>query len=218
MCVFIGPLQHLLVHPLSFLFSWSLKMKSLSSVRNESPSSNSSLDHWPTFLGKRCIDILLPSLNKLVNLSLQKGVFPKPFKNAIVTPLIKKTSLSKEDPQNYWLVSRLSFLPKLVVYSCCSYIRSHVDSNDLGNTFQSAYKAGHSMETACCVLRMRYTCLCPRVCSQPLSSSTYQPPLTPSTMTHFSAPCRQGLALLVQSLGGLQHISWIVLNLSKLAR
>ena len=27
-------------------------------------------------------------------------------------------------------------------------IRSHIDSNDLGNTFQPAYKAGHSTETA----------------------------------------------------------------------
>ena len=27
-------------------------------------------------------------------------------------------------------------------------IRSHIDSTDLGNTFQSAYKAGHSTETA----------------------------------------------------------------------
>ena len=30
----------------------------------------------------------------------------------------------------------------------CAQIRSHIDSNDLGNTFQSAYKAGHSTETA----------------------------------------------------------------------
>ena len=27
-------------------------------------------------------------------------------------------------------------------------IRSHMDSHDLGNTFQSAYKVGHSSETA----------------------------------------------------------------------
>ena len=30
-------------------------------------------------------------------------------------------------------------------------IRSHMDSHDLGNTFQSAYKVGHSTETALCI-------------------------------------------------------------------
>ena len=95
------------------------------------------------FLVKRCIDILLPSITKLVNLSLQDGVFPEPFKIAIVTPLIKKTSLPKDDLKNYRPVSGLSFLSKLVERVVASQIRSHIDSNNLGNTFQSAYKAGH---------------------------------------------------------------------------
>ena len=97
---------------------------------------------------KRCIEIRLPSITELVNLSLQDGVFPEPFKNAIVTPLIKKTSLPKEDLKNYRPVSGLSFLSKLMEHVVAAQIRSHIDSNDLGNTFQSAYKAGHSMETA----------------------------------------------------------------------
>ena len=114
----------------------------------DSPSKTCSLDPWPTFLVKRCIDILLPSITKLVNLSLQDGVFPEPFKIAIVTPLIKKTSLPKDDLKNYRPVSGLSFLSKLVERVVASQIRSHIDSNNLGNTFQSAYKAGHSTETA----------------------------------------------------------------------
>ena len=69
-------------------------------------------------------------------------------KNAIVTPFIKKTSLPKEDLKNYQLVSGLRFLSKLVEHVLTAQIRSHTDSNDLGNTFQSAYKAGHSTETA----------------------------------------------------------------------
>ena len=101
------------------------------------------LAHFP---GEK--DIFLPSITKLVNLSLQDGVFSEPFKIAIVTPLIKKTSLAKEDLKNYWPVSGLSFLLKLVELVVAAQIRSHIDSNDLGNTFQSAYKAGHSMETA----------------------------------------------------------------------
>ena len=97
---------------------------------------------------RRCTDILLPSITKLVNLSLQDGVFPEPFKNVIVTCLIKKTSLPKEDHKNYQPVSGLSLMSKLVEGVVAAQIRSHIDSNDLGNTFQPAYKAGHSMKTA----------------------------------------------------------------------
>ena len=91
--------------------------------------------------------LVINSLTKLVNLSLQNGIFPKPFKNAIVSPLIKKTSLSKEDLKNYQPVSGLSFLSKLVEHIVAAQIRSHIDANDLVNTLKSSYKVGHSRET-----------------------------------------------------------------------
>ena len=114
----------------------------------ESPSKTCSLDPCPTHIVKQCIDILLPSLTKLVNFSLKNGIFPNPFKQAIVTPLLKKSTLSKEDLKSYRPVSGLSFLSKLVERIVAAQIRSHMDSHDLGNTFQSAYKVGHSAETA----------------------------------------------------------------------
>ena len=52
-----------------------------------------SLDPVPTFLLKDCVEILLMSITKLVNLSLAEGVFPQKFNKTVVTPLIKKTSL-----------------------------------------------------------------------------------------------------------------------------
>ena len=58
----------------------------------ESPSKTCSLDPCPTHIVKQCIDILLPSLTKLVNLSLKNGIFPNLFKQAIVTPLLKKST------------------------------------------------------------------------------------------------------------------------------
>ena len=50
----------------------------------------------------------------MVNVSLYNGIFPDPFKEAIVTPLIKKSTLSEEDLKSYRPVSGLSFLSKLV--------------------------------------------------------------------------------------------------------
>ena len=101
---FIDKITNTLRNCTSKCVSLEMKPPSLSSFQlvsesevlkfiKESPSKTCSLDHWPTFLVKRCIDIPLPSRNKLLNLSLQDGIFPEPFKNAIVTPLIKKTSL-----------------------------------------------------------------------------------------------------------------------------
>ena len=65
------------------------------------PTKSYLLDPVPTFLLKDRVEILLPSITKLVNLSLAQGVFPQKFKKVVVTPLIKKASLPSEDFKNY---------------------------------------------------------------------------------------------------------------------
>ena len=74
---------------------------------SESPTKSCSLDPIPTFLLKDCLDILLSSITKLVNYSLIEGSFPNSFKKAVVTPLIKKASLPRDDLKNYRPVSGL---------------------------------------------------------------------------------------------------------------
>ena len=49
----------------------------------------------------------------MVNLSLISGVFPDIFKTSHVMPLLKKTSLSKDDMKNYRPVSNLNFASKI---------------------------------------------------------------------------------------------------------
>ena len=102
----------------------------------------------PTFLIKECIDILLPSITKLVNFSLSEGLVPDGLKKAVVTPLIKKASLPVEDLKNYRPVSRLSFISKLVERVVAKQMVDHIHRHDLDNSYQSAYKPGHSTETA----------------------------------------------------------------------
>jgi hypothetical protein len=113
-----------------------------------SPCKSCSLDPWPTFLIKENIDIILPSLTKLVNMSLSQGIFPPCFKNAVVTPLIKKRSLDKDDLKNYRPISGLSFISKLVERVVVRQIKTHCEVSNLDNLYQSAYKSGHSTETA----------------------------------------------------------------------
>ena len=45
----------------------------------KSPTKSCLLDPCPTFLVKECIDILLPSITRLVNCSLSEGVVPDEF-------------------------------------------------------------------------------------------------------------------------------------------
>ena len=102
-------------------------------VITKSPTKSCLLDPWPTFLVKECLDILLPSITKLVNCSLTEGAVPAGFKKAIVSPLIKKSSLPPDELKNYRPVSGLSFIYKLVERVVASKLNDHVTSNGLEN-------------------------------------------------------------------------------------
>ncbi|WP_419642289.1 reverse transcriptase domain-containing protein, partial [Thiolapillus sp.] len=95
-----------------------------------------------------CLDTLLPSLTALVNSSLSSGVFPEVFKTALVTPLLKKKSLDQNELKNYRPVSNLSFVSKIIEKLVLSQLSDHLSANSLYNRFQSAYRPGHSTETA----------------------------------------------------------------------
>ena len=115
---------------------------------NASPTKSCMLDPWPTFLLKEFVDILLPTITRLINYSMSEGLVPSGFKKALITPLLKKSSLSKEDFKNYRPVSNLGFISKLVERAVASQIKHRLNKNNLINPFQSAYKPGHSTETA----------------------------------------------------------------------
>ena len=106
------------------------------------------LDPLPTSLIKKCIDCMLPILVRLVNLSFASSSFPDAFKIAMVIPLLKKLILDEEDKTNYRPVSNLAFAGKVVEKVAVKRFSSHVDTNKLDVLLQSAYKGGHSVETA----------------------------------------------------------------------
>ena len=113
-----------------------------------SPTKSCSLDPWPTFLVKKHLDILIVPITEIVNLSLSTGEFPKRFRTAVVTPLHKKPSLPREGFGNYRPVSGLSFISKVIERIVAKQLNKHIVNNGLQNIYQSAYKAGHSTETA----------------------------------------------------------------------
>ena len=116
-------------------------------IRN-SPTKSCLLDPWPTFLIKECCDILLPSITKLVNCSLMEGCIPDGFKTVVVSPFIKKGTLPADDFKNNHPVSGLSFMSKLVERVVAKQLLEYIHVQNLDNPYQSAYKTGHSTETA----------------------------------------------------------------------
>ena len=60
---------------------------------NEFTKKGCSLDSLPTSLVLRCLDNLLPTITIMLNLSLQTDHFVDSWKDALVTPLLKKCGL-----------------------------------------------------------------------------------------------------------------------------
>ena len=89
------------------------------------------------------IDILL-----IVNVSTTTGVFHSAFKNALVYPILKKTSLDQNELHNYRPVSKLSFVSKIAEKVVAARFSNHLSDNGLYEQMQSAYCPHHRTETA----------------------------------------------------------------------
>jgi len=110
-----------------------------------SPSKYCDLDPLPTVLLKACLYVLIKPITYTINASLCSGLFPEDFKCAHVNPVLKKTTLPKEELNSYRLTSNLSFISNIlekVVANRLIYI------NGLTNASQSAHRQVHSTETA----------------------------------------------------------------------
>jgi hypothetical protein len=125
----------------------SLTEQEVKNVILNSPNKYCKLDPIPTSLLRECIDEILPLLTKIINLSLQLGDMPETLKNAIITPLLKKIGLELIN-KNYRPVSNLAFLSKLIERVVATQLVDHLTKNKLMDAFQSAYREGHSTESA----------------------------------------------------------------------
>ena len=115
---------------------------------NDAVDKYSMKDPMPTWLLKSCIDLLAPYIVSTFNLSLSSGIFPSCYKDAYVTPRLKKPTLSRCDLSSYRPISNLSFLSKLLERVVSSQLTEHLSSAGLLPAHQSAYRKCHSTETA----------------------------------------------------------------------
>ena len=94
------------------------------------------------------IDDVLPSFTSVNNDSLLTGSFPSVFKSAVVRPLLKTPTLDTKNVTNYRPVcSTLPSFPRSLKRFLL-LLSQHLESNHLLYPLQSAYRSGHSTETA----------------------------------------------------------------------
>jgi hypothetical protein len=106
------------------------------------------LDPIPAGLLYECLDEIVPIITGIINQSLITGIVPASFKEAVVTPLLKKANLDPHMMENYRPVSNLPFVSKILEKVVHHQLLDHLNQHDLLEPFQSAYKVHHSTETA----------------------------------------------------------------------
>ena len=114
----------------------------------KSASKSCDLDPIPTHILKSLLDILIKTITTIINLSLESGTFPLLFKEAHVTPLLKKSNLPVNNLTNYKPISNLSFISKIIEKVVSNRLQAHINSNKLNYPILSAYQKFHSTETA----------------------------------------------------------------------
>ncbi len=106
------------------------------------------LDPIPSHLLQAISPALLPALTHIINTSLLTGIFPTAFKQARVTPLLKKPTLNTSLIENYRPVSLLSFTAKMLEWVVFNQVSLFLSQNNKLDAKQSGFRSDHSTETA----------------------------------------------------------------------
>ena len=106
------------------------------------------LDVLPQTQFSEMFALMLPFISKLINSSLSSGVFPSCFKKSQISPLLKSTDHDPNELNSYQPIFNLLSVSKMIETAVNNQFMAHLESNSLLNSHQSAYRKGHSVETA----------------------------------------------------------------------
>jgi hypothetical protein len=104
-------------------------------------SKRCDLDPMPTHLVKLVLPQLLPIITAIINKSLRTGNFPSDFKQALVTPLLKKPTLDSEVSKNFRPVSNLSFISKVLEKVVAHQLNEHLMLNNFQDPYQKCVQS-----------------------------------------------------------------------------
>ena len=117
-------------------------------IIKKAPCKTCALDPVPSWMVQKHLGILAPTLTRIVNMSLEQGVFPSSMKHALVSPLLKKAYLDCEQLRNYRPVSNLAYISKVIERVVDAQLAEHISHHRLHEPMQSAYLKFHGTETA----------------------------------------------------------------------
>ncbi len=106
------------------------------------------LDPIPSHLLQAISPAVVPALTHIIDTSLHTGVFPPAFRQARITPLLKKPTLNQSLLENYRPVSLLPFIAKTLERAVFNQVSAFLTQNNLLDSNQSGFRSGHSTETA----------------------------------------------------------------------
>ena len=106
------------------------------------------IDPLPIAILKANTSILAPILRNVINLSYVSSTVPARLKHAVITPLLKRSGLLIDDYASYRPISNLPYASKVLERHVSAHLRLHLQHNNIGDPFQSAYRPSHSVETA----------------------------------------------------------------------
>ena len=113
-------------------------------------------DPVPTTLLKVILPQVMRAITKIINTSLELGIFASQWKVTMFRPLIKKIGLALVAP-NYHPVSNMPFLSKVLKRCVVHLFTAYCDTNKLLPGYQSVYRRNYSCETA--LIKITNDCL-----------------------------------------------------------
>ena len=131
----------------------TLSQEQVRTLISSAAGKSCQLDSIPTPIVRKLLDVLLPVITNLINLSFETGRFAEAWKEALVLPSLKKPGLDFTF-KNFRPVSNLSYISKLSERAEADQFMEHLTANNLHSLLQSAYKQHHSTETALLKVKM----------------------------------------------------------------
>ena len=125
-----------------------LSTKEVKKIIQKLSKKSCTLDPMPTSLVVSAVDELLPSISLILNSSLSLGYFPEVWKAALVDPRLKKSGQAASLTNLRPVSNLLQFISKLTERAVRDQTAEHISRSGLYPLLQSAYRAGHSTETA----------------------------------------------------------------------
>ena len=98
-----------------------------------------------------------PIFLDIISNSLNSGQVSPCLKTVLISPILKIQNLDPNSLSNYRSISHLPLLSKILERIVSKQLIAHINKNNLFERFQSAFRKGHSTETA--LLRITDTIL-----------------------------------------------------------